>query len=121
MTRAMKGAARRQARKKVLKAAKGFWGGRSKLYRKAKETLLRAGAYAYRDRRTRKRNIRSLWIVRIHAAAVQRGLSYSQFMGGLAKAGIDINRKLLSDMAINDAKGFDQLVQTASAASANVS
>ncbi|MDI6759818.1 MAG: 50S ribosomal protein L20, partial [Candidatus Brocadiaceae bacterium] len=112
MTRAMKGAARKQARKKVLKAAKGFWGGRSKLYRKAKETLLRAGAYAYRDRRTRKRNIRSLWIVRIHAAAMQRGLSYSQFIGGLAKAGLDINRKLLADMAINDAKGFDQLVQT---------
>jgi large subunit ribosomal protein L20 len=116
MTRAMKGAARRRARKKVLKAAKGFWGGRSKLYRKAKETLLRAGVYAYRDRRARKREFRKLWILRINAAARERGLSYNQFMGGLAKAGVDINRKLLADMAINDVKGFDKLVQTARAA-----
>lgn len=115
MTRAMKGAARRQARKKVLKAAEGYWGGRSKLYRKAKETLLRAGVYAYRDRRARKREFRKLWILRINAAARQRGSSYSQLISGLAKAGLDINRKLLADMAINDAKGFDQLVQTATA------
>ncbi|HHT9120042.1 MAG TPA: 50S ribosomal protein L20 [Candidatus Hypogeohydataceae bacterium YC41] len=115
MTRAMKGAARRRARKKVLKAAKGFWGGRSKLYRKAKETLLRAGVFAYRDRRARKREFRKLWILRINAAARERGLSYSQLMNGLIKAGLEINRKLLADMAINDAKGFDQLVQTARA------
>lgn len=115
MTRAMKGAARKQARKRVLKAAEGFWGGRSKLYRKAKETLLRAGAFTYRDRRTRKRNLRKLWILRINAAVRQRGLSYSEFMGGLTKSGLDLNRKLLADMAINDAKGFDQLVKTVSA------
>ncbi len=115
MTRAMKGAARRQARKKVLKAAKGYWGGRSRLYRKAKETLLRAGVYAYRDRKAKKRTFKQLWIVRINAATRERGLSYSQFMGGLVKAGVGINRKLLSDMAINDAKGFDQLVEIARA------
>lgn len=115
MTRAMKGAARRQARKRVLKAAKGYWGGRSKLYRKAKETLLRAGVYTYRDRRAKKREFRKLWILRINAAARERGLSYSQLMGGLIKAGLNINRKLLADMAINDAKGFDQLAQTARA------
>jgi large subunit ribosomal protein L20 len=112
----MKGAARRQARKKVLKAAKGFWGGRSKLYRKAKETLLRAGVYAYRDRRTKKREFRKLWILRINAAARQRGLSYSQLMNGLKRAGLDMNRKLLADMAVNDAKGFDQLVSAIGAA-----
>jgi large subunit ribosomal protein L20 len=115
MTRAMKGAARKQARKRVLKAAEGFWGGRSKLYRKAKETLLRAGAFAYRDRRAKKQMFRRLWILRINAAARQRGLSYSQFINGLAKAGVDVNRKLLADMAVNDARGFDQLVQTVTA------
>ncbi len=115
MTRAMKGAARRQARKKVLKAAEGYWGGRSKLYRKAKETLLRAGVYTYRDRKAKKREFRKLWILRINAAARQRGLSYGQLMNGLTRAGLDINRKLLADMAVNDAKGFDHLVQTARA------
>lgn len=115
MPKAKKGAARKRARKRVLKAAEGFWGGRSKLYRKAKETILRAGVFAYRDRKVRKREFRRLWIVRIGAAARQRGLSYSHLMNGLEKAGIDIDRKMLAEMAVKDAQGFDRLVEAARA------
>ncbi|MFQ5862548.1 MAG: 50S ribosomal protein L20 [Candidatus Brocadiales bacterium] len=115
MPRARKGAAKRHARKRLLKEAEGFWGGRKNLYRKAKETLLRAGAYAYRDRRARKRQFRSLWVVRINAAARERGLSYSQFMGGLIKAGVEIDRKQLAEMAVNDPQGFDKVFETAKA------
>jgi large subunit ribosomal protein L20 len=115
MPRARKGAAKRQGRKRVLKEAEGFWGGRKNLFRKAKETLLRAGAFAYRDRKARKRVFRKLWVIRINAAARERGLTYSQFMGGLIKAGVEIDRKQLAEMAVSDPQGFDKVFDTAKA------
>jgi len=115
MTRARKGAARRQAKKKIMKAAKGYYGGRSRLYRTAKEAVVRAGCYAYRDRKARKREFRALWITRINAAVRARGLSYSRFINGLQRANIQINRKMLSEMAVNDEKSFDRLVELAKA------
>jgi len=99
----------RQRRKKILKMAKGYRGGRGKLLRSAKETVNRALQYAYRDRKVRKRSFRSLWIMRINAAARQYGLSYSRFMGGLKKADIDLDRKVLADMAMNDPRAFEKL------------
>ena len=105
-------------RRKVLKAAKGFRGGRGKLLRSAKEAVARALRYAYRDRRTKKREIRSLWIVRVNAAARENGLSYSRLMFGLKKAGIEIDRKVLADLAVNDAAGFKALADTAKTAMA---
>jgi large subunit ribosomal protein L20 len=111
--RSVKGAARRRAKNRILKRAKGFRGGRGKLIRSAKETLLRAGAYAYRDRRVRKRDFRRLWIIRINAACRQRGLRYSEFIHGLQKAGIELDRKTLADLAVRDPAAFDQLVQQA--------
>ena len=116
MPRAKGGAKTRQRRKKILKKAKGYVGGRSRLYRTAAETVLRAGAFAYRDRRTKKRSARSLWIVRINAACRDSGLSYSVFMAGLKKAGVALNRKVLSEMAISDPAGFTRLVDSAKAA-----
>ncbi len=113
MPRARKGSARRRGRKRILKQSEGFWGGRKNLYTKAKETLLRAGAFAYRDRKTRKRQFRKLWVIRINAAARERGLTYSQFMGGLIKAGVEIDRKQLAEMAVNDPQGFDKVFETA--------
>jgi len=107
--------ARKRKHKRVLKAAKGYYSGRSRLYRTAKEAVLRAGSFAYRDRRTRKREFRALWITRVGAACRQRGVSYNQFMHGLIKAGITVNRKMLSEIAIDDAKGFDRLVELAQA------
>lgn len=115
MPRAKIGHARHKRHKKVLKAAKGFVGGRSKLYRTAKETLLRAGRYAFRDRKARKREFRSLWITRISAAARERGINYSRLMSGLAKAHVAMDRKIIADMAVNDAASFDQLVAIAKA------
>ena len=112
MSRA-KGLPRSRRRKSILKKAKGFRGGRSKLYKTAKESVLRAEAYAYRDRRTKKRDFRGLWITRIGAAARQRGVSYSVLMGRLAASGVALNRKVLADMALNDPEGFDNLVATA--------
>ena len=109
MPRARSGAARHRRKKRILKQAKGFRGSR-KLYRLAKEAVVRAGAYAYRDRRTRKRNFRSLWIQRINAGARQYGMTYSQFMDGMKKAGIEIDRKVLSDIATRDADAFEALV-----------
>jgi large subunit ribosomal protein L20 len=106
MPRVKRGNKSRHRRNKILKAAKGYRGGHSKLYRTATITLDRARQYAYRDRRTRKRDFRRLWIIRINAAARENGLSYSQFMGGLHKAGIDLDRKILADMAVNDPAGF---------------
>ncbi len=103
-------------RRKILKAAKGFRGGRGRLLRSAKEAVARALQYAYRDRRTKKREIRSLWITRVNAAARVNGLSYSQFLFGLKKAGVEIDRKVLADMAINDSAGFRTLAETARAA-----
>lgn len=115
MPRVKSGVAKRRRLKRLFKRAEGFWGGRKNLYRKVKETLLRAGAYAYRDRRAKKRQFRRLWVVRINAAARERGLSYSQFMGGLIKAGVEIDRKQLAEMAVNDPQGFDKVCETAKA------
>lgn len=104
--RTTKGAARRQSKKRLFKRAKGFVGGRGKLTRSVKETLLRAGAYAYRDRRVKKREFRKLWIIRINAAAKMHDLRYSEFIHGLKKAEIELDRKTLSEMAIHDPAGF---------------
>ena len=108
--RTRKGAARAQSRKRLLKRAKGYVGGRRKLLRTRKETLLRAGAFAYRDRRVKRREFRRLWIIRINAACQEHGLRYSQFINGLQKANISLDRKQLSEMAINDPAGFSQVV-----------
>ncbi len=111
MPRVKRSVPSRQRRKKVLKAAKGYRGARSKLYRTATVTLDRARAYAYRDRKVRKRDFRKLWIIRINAAAREHGLSYSQFMGGVNKAGIGLDRKILADMAVNDPAGFARIAE----------
>lgn len=103
-------------RRKVMKAAKGYHGGKRRLLRLAKETVARALRYAYRDRRTRKREFRALWIARVNAAAREAGLSYSQFMHGLSRAGVEIDRKVLADLAVNDAAAFAALVEKAKAA-----
>lgn len=103
-------------RRKVLKAAKGYRGGHKRLLRSAKEAVARGLAYAYRDRRNRKREFRSLWIVRVNAAARENGLSYSQFLHGLKKAGVEVDRKVLADLALNDAEAFRRLAETARAA-----
>ncbi len=109
MPRARKGPASRRRRKRVLKAAKGYRGGRGRLLRTAKETLLRAMAYATRDRRVRKREFRGLWIQRLNAAARQRGLTYSRFIEGLKKANINIDRRILAEIAVSDPAGFDEV------------
>ncbi len=114
--RTRKGAARRQAARRLLKRAKGFVGGRRKLLRTAKETLVRAGVFAFRDRRVRKREFRKLWITRLSAACAQNGLRYSQFIHGLGKANITLDRKQLSELAIHDPAGFQQIVETVKAA-----
>jgi len=93
--------------------AKSYWGGRGRLYARAKETIFRALNYAYRDRKARKREFRRLWILRINAAVRENGLNYSQFMHGLKLAGIELNRKVLADMAIMDKEGFSQLIEVA--------
>lgn len=103
----------RKKRKKILKMAQGYRGGRSRLYRTAKEAVAKALMYSYRDRKVRKREIRALWIQRINAGARLHGLSYSKFMNGLKRADIDIDRKILADMAVNDADAFRQLVEIA--------
>ncbi|HEV3136947.1 MAG TPA: 50S ribosomal protein L20 [Pirellulales bacterium] len=108
--RTMKGAARNQAKKRLFKKVKGYRGGRGGLYRTAKETLVRAGVYAFRDRRVRKREFRKLWIIRINAAVRERGLRYSEFIHGLEKANLGLDRKSLSEMAIHDPAGFDVVV-----------
>lgn len=110
MPRTKRGSKRKNRRKEILKRAKGFWGARSKLFRPANEAVMKAMAYAYRDRRRKKRDFRRLWITRINAAARKHGMPYSQFMGGLKKAGIELNRKMLADMAINEKDAFEQLV-----------
>jgi large subunit ribosomal protein L20 len=118
MVRVTFGAVRRQKKNRYFKQAKGFRGGRSTLWRTVRETLLRAWAYSQRDRRTKKRVYRRLWIVRINAATRLRGLSYSAFVDGLKKAGIELDRKQLSEIAIHDPAGFDALVQEARSARA---
>jgi large subunit ribosomal protein L20 len=111
--RTTKGAARNKAKKRLFKKTKGFRGGRGNMLRTAKETLVRAGAFAFRDRRNRKREFRKLWIIRINAAVRERGLRYSEFIHGLEKAQIGLDRKSLSEMAINDPSGFDAVVARA--------
>ncbi len=105
--------ARLKRKKKIMHAAKGARGGRSKLFKAAKETVERGMRYAYRDRRRRKRDFRQLWIVRINAAARVHDLSYSRFMSGLKKAGVDINRKMLADLAVSDPAAFGELAEVA--------
>jgi large subunit ribosomal protein L20 len=115
MPRAKGGPKTRQRRKKVLKQAKGYFGGRRRLYKSANETVLRAGAFAYRHRKQKKRTYRSLWIVRINAACRPLGLSYSVFMNGLKKAGILLDRKVLAELAVADPPAFAKLAEAARA------
>jgi large subunit ribosomal protein L20 len=115
MPRAKRGFKARRRRNKVLKAAKGYRGGLSRQLRTATVAVSRAGVYAYRDRRVRKREFRSLWIVRINAAARENGLTYNRLIGGLAKAGIVLDRKVLADMAVHDPVAFSQLAAMAQA------
>lgn len=109
MPRVKRGVKARQRRKKVLKSAKGYRGGQSRLFKTANISVNRARAYAYRDRKSRKRDFRKLWIIRINAAARENGLSYSKLMGGLLKEGIELDRKMLSEMAVNDPIAFSQV------------
>lgn len=111
MPRAQKGAARRQAKVRWFKLAKGNRGSRRTSWRRVKEAVIRAGVYAYRDRRTLKRDYRKLWIIRINAAVRARGMSYSRFISGLKGANIVLNRKMLSNLAIEDPAGFDKVVE----------
>jgi len=113
MPRVRIGSARKQRHKRLLKRAKGFVGGRSKLYKTAHETLLRAGNHRFSDRKLKKREYRALWITRINAAASSRGLRYSQLINGLLKANITLNRKSLSEIAIAEPAAFDQIVAVA--------
>ena len=113
----VKGAlATRKRRHKTLKLAKGYWGGKSRLFKTAKEAVMKSGQYAYVGRRLKKRDFRRLWITRISAACKQNGMNYSTFMNGLKKAGVTLNRKMLSEIAINDADGFKALTEKAKAA-----
>jgi len=109
--RTRKGSARTRAKRRLYRRAKGYRGGRKNLLRTVKETLIRSGAYAYRDRRVRKREFRKLWVIRINAAVRERGLRYSEFIFGLKKTGIELDRKALSEMAINDPTAFDSVVE----------
>ena len=106
----------RKRRKKVLKLAKGYFGGKSKLFKTAKEAVMKSGQYAYIGRRQRKRDFRRLWIARINAAAKINGMNYSTFMNGLKKAGIALNRKMLAELAVSDAAAFTALTEQAKAA-----
>ena len=115
MPRVRKGAARTQARRKLLRAARGYYGTKHRLKQQSKVALMRAGRFAHRDRRNRKRDFRSLWITRITAACRMRGTRYSLFINGLQQAGILLNRKMLSQIAIDDPKTFDRLVEMAKA------
>ena len=116
MPRVKNGTIHRARRKKVLKEAKGYFGSKHRLYKTAQEQVFHSGVYAFRDRKQNKRNFRKLWITRINAACRENEISYSKFMNGLAKAGIEINRKMLSEMAIHDAEGFTKLCEEAKAA-----
>ena len=118
MVRVTYGAPRRQKKVRYFKQAKGYRGGRRKLWRTVRETLIRSWAYAYRDRRQRKRQMRRLWIIRINAAARMRGMSYSTFMNGLKQAGVELNRKQLSELAIHDPAAFDAIFEESKAARA---
>lgn len=113
MARVKKGVTAHRRHKKILKMAKGYRGSKSKLFKKANETVMKALFYARRDRRAKKREFRKLWIARINAAARINGMSYSQMINGLTKAGIEVNRKMLADLAVNDMVSFGKLVETA--------
>ncbi|MFP4662704.1 MAG: 50S ribosomal protein L20 [Halanaerobiales bacterium] len=110
MSRVKRGVKARRRRKKILKMAKGYFGAKSKLYRPANQAVMKSLHFAYRDRRTKKRDFRRLWITRINAAARKDGLSYSRFINGLKQADIDIDRKMLADMAVRDENSFSELV-----------
>ncbi|HFD15639.1 MAG TPA: 50S ribosomal protein L20 [Rhodospirillales bacterium] len=116
MPRVKRGVTARARHKKVLRKAKGYYNARRKVFRVAKQAVIKAGQYAYRDRRNRKREFRALWIVRINAAAREHGLSYSRFMDGLHKARIEVDRKVLADLAVNDPTAFAALAEKAKAA-----
>ena len=113
MPRVKNGTIHRARRKKVLKQAKGYFGSKHRLYKTAKEQLMHSGQYAFRDRKQKKREFRKLWITRINAACRQNDISYSRFIEGLTKAGVEVNRKMLSEIAINDPKAFTDLVKVA--------
>ncbi len=113
MPRVKSGVTAHKRHKKILKLAKGYRGARSKLFRKATETVLKAGAYAYRDRRNKKREIRRLWITRINAAARLNGISYSKLIFGLTKAGVAVDRKMMAELAVSDPNAFTKLVEVA--------
>jgi len=113
MPRAVNGTLHKNKRKKILKSAKGYWGRRSTNYRTAKDAVTKAGQYAYRDRRRKKRDFRRLWVTRISAAVQAEGINYSQFIYGLKKSDVEINRKALSNLAIEDRNAFTSLVETA--------
>ena len=110
MARVKRGTTAKRRHKKILKLAKGYWGRKSKTFKVANETVIKGLSYAYRDRRALKREYRRLWITRINAAARQNGMSYSRLMNGLKRAGVDVNRKMLADLAVHDASAFDHLV-----------
>lgn len=112
----VKGPSSKKHKKKILKLAKGYYGQKHRSYRRAKEQVMHSLNYAYRDRKDRKRQFRALWITRINAAARLNGLSYSQFINGLKKAGIELDRKVLADIAVNDMEAFAKLVESAKAA-----
>jgi large subunit ribosomal protein L20 len=116
MARVKRGVNARARHKKVLKLAKGYRGARSRVYRVAKQAVIKAAQYAYRDRKQRKRQFRALWIARINAGAREHGLSYSRFMNGLKKASIEVDRKVLADLAVREKASFAQLVEKAKAA-----
>jgi large subunit ribosomal protein L20 len=113
MSRATNSVARRRRRRKTLKQARGYWGRKHSSHRFANEQLLRSGQYAYRDRRNRKRDFRRLWITRINAAARREGMSYSEFMHGLAQAEVEVNRKMLADIAVRDPEAFRRFAELA--------
>src|SRR5215207_2878966 len=118
MSRATNAVARKQRKKKVLSRAKGYYGRKHSSYRLANEQVMRSGRYAYRDRRNRKRDFRRLWIIRINAAARREGMSYSQLMHGLSEAGVDVNRKMLADIAVHDPEAFRRFAERAREATA---
>lgn len=115
MARVKRGVVARRRHKKILKQAKGYYGARSRVFRVAKQAVIKAGQYAYRDRRQRKRQFRQLWIARINAGARVNGLSYSKFINGLKKASIEVDRKILADLAVHEKSAFSALVEKAKA------
>ena len=118
MARVKRGVASKKRHKKVLKQAKGYYGNKSRSFRAANEQVMRSGNYAYRDRRARKREFRRLWIVRINAAARREGMSYSELMHGLKLAGVEVNRKMLADIAVRDEEAFRRFAELAREAAA---